>query len=597
MSPTAQRIAEAVSEHIIELSQTRLAEMVASYKTLKRANDELLYLTGIRHFFESQREFDEFRRLIKLPGQKLDAQKSREWGDFQTPPTLAKQVCQYLVETGVSPTVVVEPTYGAGSFILAALEAFPTIKLVYGVELQERYEWHLKIALLIKALLGRHASAESELHQDNIFSHEFPERVSKAQSLLVIGNPPWVTNAELGALGSDNLPKKQNIKAFNGMDALTGKSNFDISEYILLRLLDLFSACHGTLAMLCKTSTAKNIVEMLPKRQFSVSHLRTLEINAAREFGVAVEACLLVMNLGASRSEQTCQVATLENPRSISRVFGWAGNRFVSNVKDYQSNSELDGESILVWRQGLKHDCARVMELDAGGETLTNGSGETVAVEGEYVYWLLKSSDLRNFEAGPLRKRVIVTQRRLGEDTADLKEKAPKLWEYLTQNSRYFERRKSSVYRDKPRFSIFGIGEYSFKPYKVAVSGLYKEPNFSLVCPIENRPVMLDDTCYYVGFDAYPEALFTATLFNSPPLKGFLRSITFMDAKRPYTKAVLMRVNISYAVSHLSFHTLHDFWVGIGYRPREDVTEAELERYKQGLLNTDKRRTSEVHRS
>jgi len=31
-------IAEAIADHIIELSQTRLAEMIAAYKTLKRAN-------------------------------------------------------------------------------------------------------------------------------------------------------------------------------------------------------------------------------------------------------------------------------------------------------------------------------------------------------------------------------------------------------------------------------------------------------------------------------------------------------------------------------------------------------------------------------
>lgn len=592
MSNTAFRIAEAVSEHIVELSQTRLTEMVASYKTLKRANDGLRYLTGIHHFFESQTEFDEFRRLIMLPAQTLDSRKSREWGDFQTPSGLAKQVCQYLVETGISPTVVIEPTYGMGNFILAALEAYPAIKLIYGVEIQEKYEWHLKIALLIKALLGRHTSAEIELHRESIFTHNFPERVTKAQNLLVIGNPPWVTNSELGALESGNLPEKQNIKTLNGMDALTGKSNFDISEYILLRLLDLFSQCRGTLAMLCKNSTAKNIVEILPKKQFGVSNIRMLEINAGREFGVAVEASLLVMDLDASKLEQTCQVATLEDPKLVTRIFGWVGNKFVSSAKDYESNSGLDGESVLVWRQGLKHDCAPIMELDVNGKALTNGNGETVDGEKEYLYWLLKSSDLRSFEVGNPRKKVIVTQSRLGEDTSNLQVNAPKLWAYLVKNSEYFDKRKSSIYRNKPRFSIFGVGEYSFKNYKVAISGLYKEPSFSLVCPVDNRPVMVDDTCYLLGFDTYFEALFTASLFNSTPIKQFLRSVVFTDAKRPYTKEVLMRVNVAQAASSLSLQTLRTFWDIIGYKPRTPVSKADLESYKQGFLRADMRRES-----
>jgi len=580
------RIAEAVSEHIVELSQTHLAEKIASYKTLGHANDALNNLTGIRHFFDNLQEFQEFRRLIMLPAQAFDSQKKREWGDFQTPPELATRVCQYLVETGVSPATIVEPTYGMGNFILAALRSFPAVELIYGVEVQERYKWQLKIALLIKALMGRCISTEIELHQDNIFTHIFPGKVAKAQSILVIGNPPWVTSAELGALESDNLPEKQNIRTLSGMDALTGKSNFDISEYILLRLLDSFSQCRGTLAMLCKTSTAKNIVEILPKKQFKVLNIRTLEINASRDFGVAVEACLLVMELGHPASERTCKVATLEDPKHISRVFGWVGDKFVSNVKNYELNSDLDSESELVWRQGLKHDCARIMELSVVKGTLRNGNDEIVNVEKKHLYWLAKSSDLRSFEMNIPRKMVVVTQNHLNEDTSNLEISAPKLWKYLVRNSQHFEKRKSSIYRNKPRFSIFGVGEYSFKKYKVAVSGLYKELIFSLVCPVNTRPVMLDDTCYFLGFDSYLEALFTASLFNSARVKQFLYSIAFMDAKRPYTKAILMRLNVAHAIQRLSLQSLVEIWDSVDYQPQVSVTEADFENYRRSFLNT-----------
>jgi hypothetical protein len=583
MSNTAFRIADAVSEHIVELSQTRLADMVSSYKTLERTNRELLYSTGIRNFFGSRDELEEFRRLVMLPAQSFSP-RDREWGDFQTPPSLAERICNYLVETGVSPTVIIEPTCGTGNFIFAALKAFPAARLVYGVEIQEQHEWHLKIALLIKALLGHRVPAEIELHRDNIFTHRFTNSVSSVQDFLIIGNPPWVTNSELGSLGAGNLPKKQNIKALAGMDALTGKSNFDISEFILLRLLDLFAQRRGTLAVLCKDSTAKNIVEILPKRSFKVSNIRALEINAGREFGVAVDACLLVMDLGVSQQVATCQVATLERPDQTVGTFGWVGNKFVSSVKDYESSADLDGESQLVWRQGLKHDCSKIMELDASEDVLVNGNNQAIDIEEEFVYWLLKSSDLRTFEAHNPRKKVIVTQNRLGDDTSNLQAKAPKLWKYLVKNSEYFEKRKSSIYRGKPRFSIFGVGEYSFKAYKVAISGLYKEPFFSFVCPVDNRPVMLDDTCYFLGFDNYLDALLTATLLNGDSIKRFLRSVVFRDAKRPYTKQVLMRINIAQAASRISLQALCDFWATISYDPRIPITESDVRKYKQHLL-------------
>ncbi len=580
MSGTAHRIAEAVSEHVLELSQTRLAELVASYKTLSRANNELGYITGVRPFFANQHEFQEFRRIVATPVHASNTRKNREWGDFQTPPALAKQVCHYLAETGVSPTVVIEPTYGLGNFILAALDTFPNLKLVYGVEVQSDYAWYLKTVLLIRAFLGRHISADIELHQDNIFTHQFPERVAQSQSILIVGNPPWVTSAELGALGSQNLPTKRNIKSLNGMDALTGKSNFDISESILLRLLDQFSTCHGMLAMLCKNSTAKNIVQVLPQKQYRVANIRKLEFDAAREFGVAVEACLLAMDLGATTPEQTCRVASLADPARTVRTFGWVRDRFVANVQDYERNADLDGKSPLVWRQGVKHDCARVMELDARDGTLTNGDSEEVEIEEEYRYWLLKSSDVRHFLADPPRKQVIVTQRRLGEDTARLKDSAPKLWKYLMKNAECLDRRKSSIYRGKPRFAIFGVGDYTFAPYKVAISGLYKGSNFSLVCPIDGRPVMLDDTCYFLGFDTYQDALIAASLFNSAHVKQLLAALVFTDAKRPYTKEVLMRVNVSRAISDLSLESLSDFWKSIGYQPRVSITSTVLDNFR-----------------
>ncbi|MBI3741657.1 MAG: methyltransferase [Chloroflexi bacterium] len=369
----------------------------------------------------------------------------------------------------------------------------------------------------------------------------------------------------------------------NGIDALTGKSNFDISESIILRLLDLFSSYRGTLAMLCKTAIARNIVQIFREKNYRVASLRALKIDAPSEFGAAVDACLFVMELGAANAERICRVASLENPANVMRVYGWSQDKFVSDVNRYLKNCELDGESPLVWRQGIKHDGASVMELNVENEETRNGLGDVVQVEEENLYWLFKSSDLRTFNAGPPTKKIIVTQTRIGQSTAHLKTTAPKLWRYLQKHAEQFEKRKSSIYRSKPRFSIFGIGDYSFTLYKVAISGFYKEPNFTLVGPIDNRPVMLDDTCYFVGFANYRDALLTATLLNSEPVKEFLSAIVFTDSKRPYTKEILMRIDLARAAELLSLEMLSDFWKRVGYQPQTVVTESDLADFKNKL--------------
>jgi hypothetical protein len=232
------------------------------------------------------------------------------------------------------------------------------------------------------------------------------------------------------------------------------------------------------------------------------------------------------------------------------------------------------------------------MELEVEDEVCVNGNGDIVDVESDRLYWLLKSSDLRKFEVSQARKKIIVTQHYLNEDTSGLRKNNPKLWDYLARNNEYFERRKSKIYLNKPRFSIFGIGEYSFKLYKVAISGLYKEPLFSLVLPIDERPVMLDDTCYSLGFDTYTDALFVASLLNTQMVKRFLQSIVFSEAKRPYTKKVLTRIALTQVSSSTSFDSLRAFWNEIGYDPRLSVAGSDFEEFRQRFLNLDKSQKS-----
>jgi hypothetical protein len=62
--------------------------------------------------------------------------------------------------------------------------------------------------------------------------------------------------------------------------------------------------------------------------------------------------------------------------------------------------------------------------------------------------------------------------------------------------------------------------------------------------PQDNKPVMLDDTCYLIGFDKIEFAVYALILLNSNTTVQFLQSVTFPDAKRTFTKDVLMRIDL-----------------------------------------------------
>lgn len=185
------------------------------------------------------------------------------------------------------------------------------------------------------------------------------------------------------------------------------------------------------------------------------------------------------------------------------------------------------------------------MELDKVNGHYVNGLNEEIKLEDGLVYGLLKSSDLKNTVINQSRKFTIVTQKKVGQETNYIKADYPKTYQYLTEHQENFSARKSSIYNNKPPFSIFGIGDYSFKPYKVAISGLYKTFHFTLILPQNNKPVMLDDTCYLIGFDKIEFAVYSLILLNSDTTVQLLQSVTFSDAKRTFTKDVLMRIDLA----------------------------------------------------
>lgn len=111
--------------------------------------------------------------------------------------------------------------------------------------------------------------------------------------------------------------------------------------------------------------------------------------------------------------------------------------------------------------------------------------------------------------------------------------------------------RRSSIYKNAPRFSIFGVGDYSFSPWKVVISGLYKNIWFNIVGTYKGKPVVLDDTCYFLGFSSEEKARFIHKLLSSDIAKKFISSVVFTDNKRPITVAILNRISLKQLAIHL----------------------------------------------
>jgi hypothetical protein len=472
-----------------------------------------------------------------------------QFGDFQTPPALAALVVGLLRDRGLAPRTIVEPTCGTGAFIHAAATGFPD-SAVLGYDINPA---HVRAAAALERRSG--ASGRLTCQVGNFFELNWAAVLAPlAEPVLILGNPPWATSSGLGALGGGNLPQKINFQNRRGLDARTGKSNFDVAESMLLTLLDAGRRKNATLAMLVKTSVARRVLSHLWTTGAAVEASAMYRFDASAYFGVRAEACLFMCQLGAGRAFE-CVVADIERPDvSVGRI-GWRDGALVADPVAYDRHRSLialnPANRPLRWRSGVKHDCAPIMELRDSGGAFVNGIGHRVEIEPDYVYPLLKGTDLLHGRVDRVRRWLLLTQARPGEDTSVIARRAPETWAYLCAHGERLDARRSSIYRNRPRFSVFGVGPYTFAPWKVAISALHKRLSFAVVGPLDGRPVVLDDTCYHLSCEREADARLIACLLNSYDSRDLLGALVFWDAKRPITSEVLQRLDLEQLATRL----------------------------------------------
>lgn len=458
-----------------------------------------------------------------------------EFGDFQTPPTLALAATRTLASLGIRPRSILEPTCGRGAFLHAAAATFPEAESILGFDINQEH---------VVAADG--GDCRIMVRHGDFFKLDWESIVDPAAApWLILGNPPWVTSSALSALNSGNLPEKSNFQGRQGIDAITGKSNFDISEWMLLRYLDWLEGAQGAIAVLCKAAVARKILQQAWKRHYMLRSARIYKIDAFAYFGAAVDACFFVLETAPGCAAPSCDVYDHLDAPEPTRTIGFSKGQLIADMAAFRRRQDLFGpEARYAWRSGVKHDCSKVLELvrDVGG--YRNGLGEAVEVEDTLLFPMLKSSDIGNGRLDH-RRAMLVTQQAVGQDTSGIEQFAPSTWRYLQRHAELFDRRGSVIYKNKPPFSVFGVGPYTFAPWKVAISGFYKKLQFVKVGPIAGRPAVFDDTIYFLPCWSEAEACFLHDLLCSAAADEFYRSMIHWEDKRPITVDILKRLSIA----------------------------------------------------
>ena len=308
---------------------------------------------------------------------KANLQK-KVFGDFQTPVGLAKKMCCILKQLHVSPKYIIEPNCGQGNIFFESIDSFPEIIKAFGVELNSKYIDYIKNS-------DKYLSNKDKisLYNEDYFKFEiedliFGKHILSESDLLIIGNPPWVTNSELSFLNKKNNPEKSNFKNAKGIDAITGKSNFDILEYILLDFLKKYKNIKYTLGMLCKSSVARKILRYAWDNEISIKKGKIFKVDAAKYFNASVDACFFVIQNDTRKHEKWCDIYSEIDLNSCKNAIGFSKKHLISNTRLYQLSKKIEGASPYTWRNGLKHDASRVMEFTIRDGSLFNGYEEKI---------------------------------------------------------------------------------------------------------------------------------------------------------------------------------------------------------------------------
>ncbi|QTA82581.1 SAM-dependent methyltransferase domain-containing protein [Desulfonema limicola] len=482
--------------------------------------------------------------------------KITEFGDFQTPLKLAEKAARLIFEKYPYIKSILEPTCGIGNFIRASLKASNNLKSVYGWEINPEY---IKTA---KNIIYNDKKINMNLEQKDFFSVDWsllPQDLTN--SSLFIGNPPWVTNSELGRISSKNLPQKSNFQNHAGFEAITGKSNFDISEWMLIKIAEYISGKKAAMSFLVKTSVARKLFLHICKNKLLIKNIDIYKINTKKHFNVNVDACLLCSEgCTAPSKEYRASIYDSLSHQYPIKIMGYTKGNLVADIDTYNMLKNIDSQSEIPWRSGIKHDCSKVMEFNLKGDKLINGFQEQVDISKDYLYPMYKSSHIANDKFQDPVKYMLVTQKKIGMETDSIKILSPKTWTYLQSHKDKLDSRKSSIYKSAPKFSVFGVGDYSFNLWKIVISGLYKNIKFKLVGPFQEKPVVLDDTCYMMSFKSEEKAEFVYELLSSKVAGDFLDSIVFKDSKRPITVSILNRINLKQLALHLGLIEKYNFF-------------------------------------
>ncbi|MFB6073923.1 MAG: N-6 DNA methylase [Haloarculaceae archaeon] len=374
----------------------------------------------------------------------------------------------------------------------------------------------------------------------------------------LVGNPPWLTWGALPeserAAWRERHVDRLDLFPHEGAAARLGHGNDDLSVSFVQVCLDRYLSRGGDAAVVLKRDALQGPAGRLLRRGRAgdrpVSVERVHDLAAVSPFrDVAADAAVYAL---AADEAQSFPVATTRWRGAGSFASGEAlrathererGGLVPVEPSDPASSwIREDAERAALGacaheiRHGLKDDASDVFGLDRGALD---------RVDRDLVYPYLKSRHVVKFGLFGHDLRLVPAERAGEDNEAWLRESRPDTYEYLDSHRERLCDRASSWLDSGPFYSVFGLGEYTWAPYKVVWCRLGFKPHFAVVSTVADpdlgeRPVVPGDHCMFIACERERVAHFLCALLNAGPYQRALRELG--SGKASLSKAVVSRL-------------------------------------------------------
>ncbi len=391
----------------------------------------------------------------------------------------------------------------------------------------------------------------------------------------VIGNPPWIKWDFLSKEYRNKLSVLYldiyKLFSHKGMKASLGYAHDDISILFTYIAMDKYLRDNGKLTFVLKQTLYKSIAgeqfrTFIIEKTNSSTPIKCLGVHdllKLNPFGQGQETSIVTLEKNNTNTypvpyyqwnknirskfkhsdiskyvKENCSITNLDaypDPMTGSHTAPWiiiptgqALPHISKNKSFYKARHGVVNDLNSVFLLDIiskTQDGIRIKNLGDKGKKKTKTI--TKNIETDLIYPLIKPRDTKKWGITTYQY-MIVPQIKAGDNNeSELRTELPQSYSFLKSFESEFGTRKSKWFYggDKPFYSLFGIGTYTFQKYKIVWCCMSYLPNFSVVSDIEDefigtKTFIPDNTIGYISVDNENEAYYICSILNSNKIKA-----------------------------------------------------------------------------